>query len=185
MTRSSTPHLTAAALALAAGAVFAVGCDTKTTQTGTDNPPGHSDDDEHGHGDGAHAHTFEPMTIAGRTVTLSMGGDVEPGEEAHLDVKVEGDPVDAVRVWIGYEDGVDALKEKLDDPAGGHVHLDAPEDIEGLRIVVELEVGDETHVGSVAIPEHEHEGHDGDDGHDADHDDAGGHDHDGDGEPDH
>ena len=65
------------------------------------------------------------MTIAGTTLSVSMGGEVEPSAVLHLDiVRTDGPEPAAIRVWIGDEAATGALKGKASG-SGGDYHADA------------------------------------------------------------
>ncbi|MEM9415520.1 MAG: hypothetical protein AAGA29_08600 [Planctomycetota bacterium] len=186
MTRSNPLRLTTAALAIAAMSVFAVGCDSGSTDTPNPEPETHGD---HGHGHGEH--TLGTVEIEGRSVTVNIPGELEAGKSySHCHLHITGDPVDKMRIWIGDPSGEDVLKGSVTG-LGDHpvVDLEAPADLDGAVIGVEIEVDGETFTETAAIEDHhdEHgEGHHDEDDHDHDeHADGDDHDHDGDGHADH
>ncbi|XAM01075.1 hypothetical protein OT109_06735 [Phycisphaeraceae bacterium D3-23] len=178
MTRFNPLRLTTAALAIAAMSVFAVGCDSGTTDTPNPETGEHG---EHGHGE----HTLGTVNIEGRSVTVNIPGELEAGKTyAHCHLTVTGDTVDKMRIWIGDASGEDALKGNVTGIDQDHpiVDLEAPADLEGAVLGVEIEVGGETYTATTPIEDHHDE--DGEDhhdeagdGHDEDHDDDHGHDH--------
>ena len=183
MTRFNPLRFSASALALAAVATFSVGCDSGTTEPGK-TPPGHTD--EHGHGE----HAIGTVTVEGRSVTVQITGELEASKTyPHCHLVVNGDPVDSMRIWIGDENGEDAVRGAVQG-LGSHpvVDLEAPADLEGAFLGVEIVVDGETHTNAIELHHdedgHGHGEHDEHD-HDEDHEHGGDHDHDGDGHPDH
>ncbi|MEO0513001.1 MAG: hypothetical protein AAF108_08910 [Planctomycetota bacterium] len=90
---------------------------------------GHDDHEGHDHGDGGHddhgaEHDLGSVTIAGTTLSISMGGEVEPTAVLHLDiVRTDGPEPAAIRVWIGDEAATGALKGRATG-SGGDYHAD-------------------------------------------------------------
>ena len=187
MTRFNLLRFSASALALASVATFSVGCDSGTTEPGT-NTPGHTDGDGHDHASEEHA--IGTVTVEGRSVTVKINGELEAGKSyPHCHLVVNGEPVDSMRIWIGDEHGEDAMRGAVQG-LGSHpiVDLEAPADLEGAFLGVEIVVDGEVHTNAIELHHdedgHEHDEHDGDE-HDHDHGEGGDHDHDGDGVPDH
>ncbi|MFN0135092.1 MAG: hypothetical protein ACKVS9_03145 [Phycisphaerae bacterium] len=120
----------------------------------------HSDDDGHDHDKEAHGDHKEQelgsVTIAGFAVRAVLGGEVVAGKEVDVDVHVTGSEgkVNAVRLWIGTEDGKDAMKMKATinkDEAHNHVEVPSPLPA-GAKLCIELELtGGEKKVGSLAL----------------------------------
>lgn len=184
MTRLHPLRFSAAALALAAVAAFSTGCDSGTT--GTNTPPANNGGGhEHGHGE----HAIGTVEVEGRSVTVNITGELEPGKTyAHCHLTVTGDPVDKMLIWIGDASGDGALKGNVTGMDNNHpiVDLEAPADLHDAVLGVEITVGGETYTATAPlVMDHDDDhDHDGDD-HDHDHDDGDDHDHDGDGHPDH
>ncbi len=62
-------------------------------------------------------------------ISAVIGKGWEKAGEAHLEVKVTGGQVPAVRAWIGTQDGAGSVKAKLEteeDHFHGHVEVSAP-----------------------------------------------------------
>ena len=111
--------------------------------------------DEHeGHGHGAER-DLGSVTIAGTTLSVSMGGEVEPSAVLHLDiVRTDGPKPAAIRVWIGDEAATGALKGKASG-SGGDYHADAEVPAEltpGDALWIEIETADGSReTGSVSV----------------------------------
>lgn len=186
MTRFHPLRLSASALAIAAVAAFSVGCDSGTTPP-SNNPAGHTDGGGHTHGHGEQA--IGTVSVEGRSVTVKVMGELEAGKTyPHCHLVVTGDPVDSMRIWIGDEQGEDALRGAVQG-LGSHpvVDLETPADLEGAFLGVEIVVDGETHTNAIEL-HHDEDGHGHEHGEHEDHDDHGDghdHDHDGDGHPDH
>ncbi len=117
---------------------------------------GHGDGEEHGHGRKA---SLGSADIGGSKVEVALLGDVAAGHEAVLDVTVDGDAPEALRIWVGTESGQGSMKAKLDASDGVyHGHVETPDPLpEGSAIWVELEAADGTRTkGSFAFPEGHH-----------------------------
>ncbi len=120
----------------------------------------HSDDDGHDHEKEGHGDRKEQelgsVTIAGFAVRAVLGGEIVAGKEAEIDVHVAGGEgkVNAVRLWIGTEDGKGAMKMKAminKDEAHNHVEVPSPLPA-GAKLCIELELtGGEKKVGSLAL----------------------------------
>lgn len=81
------------------------------------------------------------VTIDGTTLAVSVSGDIRPSSEAQFELKVLAGPIPAaVRIWIGDEAAVGALKVK----AGGHSdhfhgETEAQADLTNATLWIEIE----------------------------------------------
>ena len=134
----------------------------------SDEHDGHGDHDNHGdvstpggidshddHG-GSHADRLGPAEIAGRQVTVTLFSDLKPGATVHGDIKVTGDPVDAVRGWVGTESGEGSLKSKAGGSGGRyHIDIEAPDNLaDDAKLWIELEISGQTHAQGLELPSH-------------------------------
>lgn len=123
----------------------------------------HDDDDDHaghnhgedGHDDHAAEHDLGSVTIAGTTLSVSMGGEIKPSAVLHLDIaRTDGPEPAAIRVWIGDRSATGALKGKAMG-SGGDYHADAevPAELKpDAALWIELETADgRREAGSISI----------------------------------
>ena len=112
----------------------------------------HGDDD---HGDHGAERDLGSVTIAGTTLRVSMGGEIEPSAPVHLDIeRTDGPEPAAIRVWIGDEAGTGALKSKAMGSGGDyHADAEAPADVSFPTFLwIEVETADGTREsGSINI----------------------------------
>ncbi len=102
----------------------------------------HGDDD---HGDHGAERDLGSVTIAGTTLRVSMGGEIEPSGTVHLDIeRTDGPEPAAIRVWIGDEAGTGALKSKAMGSSGDyHADAEAPADVSlPTSLWIEVETAD-------------------------------------------
>jgi hypothetical protein len=95
--------------------------------------------DDHGHGPVVELGSVE---AGGYTVKASRDGAVKAGGEAPIDVWVTGgEPVSAVRFWIGTQDGAGALKAKAElERDNWHTHAEVPDPMPaGSKLWVEID----------------------------------------------
>lgn len=120
----------------------------------------HSDDDGHDHEKEGHGDHKEQelgsVTIAGFAVRAVLGGEVVAGTEVDVDVHVTGSEgkVNAVRLWIGTEDGKGAMKMKAAiNKEEAHNHVEVPSPLPpSAKLCIELELtGGDKKVGSLAL----------------------------------
>jgi len=141
-------------LALAAMVQFGlVGCGGSEEHDHAEESGAHTEDDGHDHGhDDGHgdpAATYE-ISVAGRTITVEMFGELVAGASVHSDVEVDGDPADAIRVWIGTETG-DSMKSRTAG-SGGHVDIEVPAELtDEDQLWVEVQAGEEKSTGSAGL----------------------------------
>jgi len=165
---------------------------TMSLATGCDNnkagdPPGETPKvGGHEHG-GKHSGAVATVEIEGRTVLVELGSELEAGKPyPHCHVTITGDPVDAMRVWIGPASGEGALKNLVarlaDHP---NVDLKAPADLEGAVLGIEIDVDGETFTASAAFDDGDHADADGHDHNGHGHEEGDGHGHDDDGDEGH
>lgn len=143
-----------------AGALALGGCGNESGTPDTDSHSEHDDHEGHDHGDGGHddhgaEHDLGSVTIAGTTLSISMGGEVEPTAVLHLDiVRTDGPEPAAIRVWIGDEAGTGALKGRATG-SGGDYHADTEVPAEltpDAALWIEIEKADGSReTGSISI----------------------------------
>jgi hypothetical protein len=145
-----------------------IGCGEKTTTAADDHGHPHADGAPHGHphdehAEGGHDHDHDEVELgkfmAGELeVEAAQGhGDVEPGKEGHLVIKLPYNDNGAtiVRAWIGTEDRTLSAVGK-GDYAPSHddydIHAIAPNPLpDDVKWWVEIEQPDGTkHIGSIA-----------------------------------
>lgn len=138
-----------------APALTLIGCggddhhDHAHTDKGADKHGGKEPND---HGE---AHALAAVELDGVKVSGTLFGHVEAGEEAHMDLTIQGATPTAVRLWIGTEDRTTSVVSKAESSGKGtfHAHADAPKPLpEGAAIWVEVDTGDNTVLVSLAIP---------------------------------
>lgn len=162
--------LTILTLTLCVGIPLSTGCSSEEspkTPTGTKASTDHDDHDgdDHAHGDGHDGHddhmhgesiSLGTLTIEGVGLEVSVSGDMDPGEEVHVDIAVvSGDVPTSVRLWIGDAAGTGALKSKADGHDDHfHGHAEMPSEMEeGSQLWIEIETATgERYTGSVALP---------------------------------
>lgn len=124
--------------------------ETHSANDGHDHAGDGDDHKGHDHAEGEHGdHGAErnlgSVTIAGTTLRVSMGGEIEPSGTVHLDIeRTDGPEPAAIRVWIGDEAGTGALKSKAMG-SGGDYHADAevPADVSlPTSLWIEVETAD-------------------------------------------
>lgn len=104
---------------------------------GTEPKP--ADGDDHGHGPVIELGSVEQ---GGYTVKASRDGDLKVGGEAPIDVWITGgEPVSAVRFWIGTQDAAGSLKAKAAiERDNWHTHAEVPDPMPvGSKLWVEIE----------------------------------------------
>lgn len=157
-------------VSLAAASLTLSGCGNESGSSNAAGQSEHSDHDghdhdaegheDHDHGDNDHGdHGAErdlgSVTIAGTTLRLSMGGEIEPSGTVHLDIeRTDGPEPAAIRVWIGDEAGTGALKSKAMGSSGDyHADAEAPADVSlPTSLWIEVETADGTREsGSINI----------------------------------
>lgn len=114
----------------------------------------HVGGDNHDHGDGHdHGATTElgEQTAGGFTIKASRDGDITPGKDAPIDVRVTGGTarIAAVRFWIGTQDGKGSVKAKAElDKDSWHTHAEIPSPLPtGSKLWVEVETASgDTHI---------------------------------------
>lgn len=157
------------------GVLSITGCGSESAPQSQDSSA-HSEDDAHDHdhaadddghdghdhaadddGHGAHAATrsLGSVVIAGTTLEVSAGGELDPGAELNVNIKHIDGPVPAeVRFWIGNEAGDGAMRSKADSSDGDyHGHGEVPAIINAdtaLWIEIETSNGDRVR-GSVPL----------------------------------
>ncbi len=116
--------------------------------------------DDHDHGDNEHGdhgadHALGSVTIAGTTLRVSMGGEIEPSATVHVDIeRTDGPEPAAIRVWIGDKAATGAIKSKAMGSSGDyHADADAPANVSlPTSLWIEIETADGTREsGSVSI----------------------------------
>ncbi len=111
------------------------------THDHADDTHDHADDDGHAHGDDdAHDHADDDtqddghaatrplgtVVIAGTTLEVSAGGEIEPKAELNVNIKHIDGPVPVeIRFWIGNEAGDGSMKSKTDPSGHGHGEVPA------------------------------------------------------------
>lgn len=120
----------------------------------------HADGDKHDHDHDDHGHGEEvelgTVTIAAFTVKVAQQGKVEAGKDAAFEFEVTGGTgtPNAVRAWIGTQDGAGSTKAKADaEDHGFHAHIEAPSPMPAaskLWIEIEDSKGVKT-TGSIAL----------------------------------
>ncbi len=101
--------------------------------------PGPATDPEEGHGPVVELGSTEQ---GGYTIKASRDGDLKAGGEAPIDVWVTGgEPVSAVRFWIGTQDAAGSLKAKAAiERDNWHTHAEVPDPMPaGSKLWVEIE----------------------------------------------
>ncbi len=104
---------------------------------GTEPKP--ADGDDHGHGPVIELGSVEQ---GGYTVKASRDGDLKVGGEAPIDVWITGgEPVSAVRFWIGTQDAAGSLKAKAAiERDNWHTHAEVPDPMPaGSKLWVEID----------------------------------------------
>jgi hypothetical protein len=134
---------------LATGALLLSACGKgadapAATSDGHAHAPGTQDHDHAPAAETGHGPTVElgQSQHGGHTVRASRDGELKPGGEAPIDVWITGgEPVAAVRFWIGTEDGSGALKAKAAlERDNWHTHAEVPEPLPaGSKLWVEIE----------------------------------------------
>ena len=105
----------------------------------------HSEHDDHEeHGDDGERVELDEKRVGPYRVTVAVFGHIEAGEEAVVDVLVDGGASSAVRAWVGIESGRGSLKSKVDGKDGVfHGHIEVPTALPaGSAIWVEVEALD-------------------------------------------
>lgn len=157
-------------VSLAAASLTLSGCGNESGSSNAAGQSEHSDHDghdhdaegheDHDHGDNDHGdHGAErdlgSVTIAGTTLRVSMGGEIEPSGTVHLDIeRTDGPEPAAIRVWIGDKAGTGALKSKAMGSSGDyHADAEAPADVSlPTSLWIEVETADGTREsGSINI----------------------------------
>ena len=101
--------------------------------------PKPAEGDDHGHGPVIELGSVEQ---GGYTVKASRDGDLKVGGEAPIDVWITGgEPVSAVRFWIGTQDAAGSLKAKAAiERDNWHTHAEVPDPMPvGSKLWVEIE----------------------------------------------
>ena len=145
---------------LAAASLTLSGCGNESGSSDTHDHAEHGDHDGHdhdaeghedhdhgddGHGDHGAERDLGSVTIAGTTLRVSMGGEIEPSATVHLDIeRTDGPEPAAIRVWIGDEAGTGALKSKAMGSSGDyHADAEAPADVSlPTSLWIEVETAD-------------------------------------------
>lgn len=81
-------------------------------------------------------------------------GDLMPGSELVVDIVIDGEPtVEAVRAWVGVEDGSGSVKARLDiEGSTWHGHLEVPRELpDGASLWIEIQDEGVRSRGSVAL----------------------------------
>ena len=149
--KNSLRHLSALIAALAIAFTL--------TACGDGDSHDHDSHDDHDHEQGethneeAPQQTLGTVELEGRTVTVMLSGELAPKtmyEHCHL--KVAGERVDAMRIWIGEPSGEGALKSKVTG-LGKHptVNLETPDSLEGAVLGVEIEIAGKNYQATAAI----------------------------------
>ena len=169
--------LTKLLLASTIAGTFALGgCGSESGTHDADSHAEHDDHEGHDHGEDGHEdrdhaqgerdeheghdhgakRDLGSVTIAGTTLSVSMGGEVDPSAMLHFDIeRTEGPEPAAIRVWIGDEAATGALRGKAIG-SGGDYHADAevPEELvpdAALWLEIETATG-ERDSASVQLP---------------------------------
>ena len=102
--------------------------------------------DGHDHGDGHdHRATTElgEQSAGGFTIKALRDGEIVAGKDAAIDVSVTGGTakVNAVRIWIGTQDGKGSMKAKAQlEKNNWHTHVEIPSPLPaGSKLWVEIE----------------------------------------------
>ena len=157
-------------VSLAAASLTLSGCGNESGSSNAAGQSEHGDHDghdhdaegheDHDHGDNDHGdHGAErdlgSVTIAGTTLRVSMGGEIEPSATVHLDIeRTDGPEPAAIRVWIGDEAATGALKGKAMGSGGDyHADAEAPANVSlPTSLWIEIEAADGTREsGSINI----------------------------------
>jgi len=120
------------------------GAGAPTKSDGHDHKPGENHDhdhaDEHGHGPTVQ---LGEQSAGGFTIKASRDGELKPGGDAPIDVRIAGGSakVIAVRFWIGSQDAKGSVKAKAEiEKDNWHTHVEVPSPLpEGSALWVELE----------------------------------------------
>ena len=99
----------------------------------------HAAGDDHGHGPVIELGSVEQ---GGYTIKASRDGDLKVGGEAPIDVWITGgEPVSAVRFWIGTQDAAGSLKAKAAiERDNWHTHAEVPDPMPAAsKLWVEIE----------------------------------------------
>ncbi len=99
------------------------------------NHAGEDDNHDHDHADtykddDGHAPTrpLGSVVIAGTTLEVSAGGQINPGAELNVNIKHIDGPIPAeIRLWIGNPAGDGAMRSKTEHSGGNyHAHAEMP-----------------------------------------------------------
>ncbi len=144
--------------ALVGIAMLSAGCgDESTTPSGTSPAPAPTQD-SHAHADGSThaAHTAAPATApaehgripigetsqSGLELVATQDAPVKPGGDGAFDVVITGGKPQAVRFWVGTEDGQGSVKARAEEETADnwHTHVEVPAPLPaGSRFWVEVE----------------------------------------------
>ncbi len=142
------------------GLLFLSGCGNESEAPGTDSYLDHDNHEGHDHGDDGHEdhnHAEEEqddhgseddlcsVTIASTTLSVNMGGDLEPGAVMHLDIETTAGPEPvAIRVWIGDRAATGTLKSKaMWNSVDYHAEVEVPSELRpGFSLWIEIEAAD-------------------------------------------
>ena len=111
----------------------------------------HDESDGHDHGE---MRSLGSVEIAGTTLAVTISDAIDPSTEVNLELEVTSGPTPAMlRFWIGDEAGTGALKSKADAHDNHfHGHTDAPANVTGTSLWIEIENADGTRSkGSIAL----------------------------------
>ena len=115
---------------------------------------------EHGHGDESKAHAQGLVTIADTTYRVTSHGEITPGTETAIGVKVvQGKAPGELRSWIGTRNSRGSVKALLRADSHGyfHGHLEVPVKLpQGSSIWLDVETMSGRQRGAVSIPEEKH-----------------------------
>jgi hypothetical protein len=156
--RSTSPFIPLAVLSVSALLLSLVGCG----DGGSAAPPAaatgasaqsHDHDHDHGHdhaehADAEHGHGVQlgEQQVGGWTIRAVRNGDIAPGKDAAMDVWVAGasTKVDAVRIWIGTQDGKGSTKARAEwDKDRWHTHVEVPKPLpDASKLWVEVETSE-------------------------------------------
>jgi|GEM_PF-3128820 len=97
--------------------------------------------------------TLGPVSIAGRSISITLFGAVTPGTTIHADIKTTGEPIDALRAWIGNESGEGSLKAKaIGNGPTYHIDLEVSANMDDSTAVwFEVQHGEEKSTTSAPL----------------------------------
>ena len=95
-----------------------------------------------GGGDHPNAVSLGEKTVGGLQLKASQDGPVKPGGEGAFDLVITGPKPQAVRFWVGVENGEGSVKARAEEesPGNWHTHVEVPDPLPpGAKFWVEIE----------------------------------------------